>query len=84
MGIIIWIIFGGLVGWIASFIVGNERDQGVIFDIVVGIIGSIVGGFVMTFFGENGVTGFNLYSFIISILGAITLIIVIRSLRSIP
>ncbi len=83
MGIIIWIIFGGLVGWVASLVMGTDPEQGIVLNIVVGIIGAILGGFVMTFFGENGVTGFNLYSFIVALLGAIVLITVVKALRHI-
>lgn len=81
MGIIIWIIFGGLVGWIASIIIGTNPQQGLMLNIIVGIVGAILGGWIMSFFGENGVTGFNLYSFIVAILGAVILIIVVKALR---
>lgn len=83
MGIIIWIIFGGLVGWIASIVTGTDPEQGIVLNVVVGIIGAIIGGFVMTFFGENGVTGFNLYSFVVALLGAVILIVIVKALRRI-
>lgn len=81
MGIIIWIIFGGLVGWIASLIMNTDPEQGVLLNITVGIVGAIIGGWVMTFFGENGVTGFNLYSFVVALLGSVMLIIIVKSLK---
>jgi len=81
MGIILWIIFGALVGWIASLVMGTDAQQGTILNIVVGIVGAVIGGWVMSFFGQTGVTGFNIYSFIVSIIGAVILIAVVRALR---
>jgi len=79
MGIILWIIFGALAGWIASAIMGAR--EGVLMDIVFGIVGAIIGGWLMSFFGHSGVTGFNLYSFLVAILGAIVLIAIVRAIR---
>jgi uncharacterized membrane protein YeaQ/YmgE (transglycosylase-associated protein family) len=81
MGIILWIIFGALVGWIASAIM--KSNDGVLMDIVIGIVGAIIGGWIMSFFGSGGVTGFNLYSFLVAIIGAIVLIIIVRFIRRI-
>lgn len=81
MGIIIWLIFGALVGWIASMIMGTNSQQGLFTDIIVGIIGAFIGGWIANYFGEAGVTGFNLYSFVVAILGAIVLIAIVRALR---
>ncbi|MFT3708730.1 MAG: GlsB/YeaQ/YmgE family stress response membrane protein [Archangium sp.] len=66
-----WIVLGGLAGWIASMIAGNNARQGLIGNVVVGIIGSFVGGMVFNFFGGVGVTGFNLYSFGVALVGAV-------------
>jgi uncharacterized membrane protein YeaQ/YmgE (transglycosylase-associated protein family) len=74
MNWIVWIIFGALAGWIASIITGKNRKMGAIANIVVGIVGAFLGGFIMNFFGEEGVTGFNFYSFFVAILGAVVLI----------
>jgi uncharacterized membrane protein YeaQ/YmgE (transglycosylase-associated protein family) len=79
MGIIIWIIFGAIVGWIASLIMGT--NEGLILDIIIGIVGAVVGGWLMSFFGKVGVTGFNLYSFLVAIIGAVVLITIIKTLR---
>jgi uncharacterized membrane protein YeaQ/YmgE (transglycosylase-associated protein family) len=79
MGIILWIIFGALVGWIASMIMGT--GYGVIVDIIIGIVGSVVGGWLMSLFGSSGVSGFNFYSFLVAILGAVVLIAVVKALR---
>lgn len=80
MGIIIWIVFGALVGWIASAIMGS--GYGVIVDIVIGIVGAIIGGWIMSLVGYGGVSGFNLYSFFVAILGSIVLIALVRLLHS--
>ena len=79
MGIILWIIFGALAGWIASAIM--KSNDGVIMDIVIGIVGAVIGGWIMGFFGQSGVSGFNLYSLIVAILGAVVLIWVVRLVR---
>ena len=79
MGIILWIVFGALVGWIASMVM--ESSGGIVWDIVVGIVGAVIGGFVMSFFGESGVNGFNLYSFIVALVGACILIAIVRAVR---
>lgn len=79
MGIILWIVFGALVGWIASAIMGSH--EGIILDIVIGIVGAIIGGWLMSFFGNSGVTGFNLYSFLVALLGAVVLITIVRAIR---
>jgi len=81
MGIILWIIFGGLAGWVASIIMKTDSNQGTITDIIMGIVGAVVGGFLMGLFGQSGVTGFNLYSFIVAIIGAIVVIYLGRLLR---
>lgn len=81
MDIIIWIIFGALVGWVASLIMKTDSQQGSVINIVVGIIGAMIGGWIMNSFGETGVTGFNLYSFLVSLLGAVVLIVLVKALR---
>ncbi|MDO8604805.1 MAG: GlsB/YeaQ/YmgE family stress response membrane protein [bacterium] len=83
MGIILWVIFGALVGWIASIIMKTDAQQGALLNIVVGIVGAVVGGWIMTFFGQAGATGFNFYSFIVALIGAIVLIAIVKALRSV-
>jgi uncharacterized membrane protein YeaQ/YmgE (transglycosylase-associated protein family) len=78
MGIILWIIFGALAGWLASVIMSTNRTQGTLTDIVVGMLGALIGGFVMNLFGQVGVTGFNFYSLIVAVIGAIVLIWISR------
>jgi uncharacterized membrane protein YeaQ/YmgE (transglycosylase-associated protein family) len=77
MGIISWIIFGALAGWLASIITGRNNRMGCIANIVVGIVGAFIGGFLMSLFGGGGVTGFNLYSFFVAIIGAVVLLLVV-------
>jgi uncharacterized membrane protein YeaQ/YmgE (transglycosylase-associated protein family) len=74
MGILLWIVFGALVGWIASKIMGTDESQGGLANIVVGIIGAVIGGFIAELIGLEGVTGFNLGSFAIALVGAMLLI----------
>lgn len=82
MGFILWIIFGALAGWIASVIMKTDYDQGTLTDIVLGVIGAMVGGFLMNFFGQSGVTGFNFYSLVVAVIGAIVIIYIGRAIRN--
>jgi uncharacterized membrane protein YeaQ/YmgE (transglycosylase-associated protein family) len=75
MSIIGWIVLGLIAGFIASKIV-NKQGVGVILDIILGIIGAIVGGFLFVQFGAVGVTGFNLYSMLVAIVGAVVVLLV--------
>ena len=81
MGILVWIIFGGIVGWIGSMIMGTDGQQGIILNIVVGMVGAVLGGYIMSFIGEGGVSGFNLYSFMVAIIGAVALLAVVKLVR---
>lgn len=82
MGIILWVIFGALAGWIASFFVGTNKEQGALGNIVVGIIGALVGGFVANLIGVEGVTGFNIWSLLIAIGGAVIVLLIVGLFRS--
>ena len=81
MGIILWIIFGAVAGWVASVIMKTNSSQGAIMNIIMGIIGAVVGGFLMGLVGQSGVTGFNLYSLGVAIMGAIVVIYIGRILK---
>jgi len=81
MGIILWIIFGALVGWIASMIAGTNEEQGAIGNIIVGILGAFLGGLIVSVFGGSGITGFNLGSFLVALLGAVVLLFIYRAVR---
>ncbi len=79
MDIIIWVVFGALVGWVASMFMGS--GGGLVWDIVVGILGAVIGGFLMNMLGQSGVGGFNLYSFVVAVIGACVLIAIVRAVR---
>lgn len=74
MNFIVWIVLGALAGWIASLVMKTDAQQGAVMNIVLGIIGAFVGGFVMSLFGASGVNGFNIYSILVATLGAVVLI----------
>lgn len=79
MGIIAWIVFGALAGWIASMIMNTDEEQGAIGNIIVGIIGAFLGGFLVQATTDNeGITGFNLGSLLVAILGAVILLAIVR------
>lgn len=75
MSIIGWLVLGLIAGFIGSKIV-NKTGEGVILDIVLGIVGAVVGGFVFSLIGAEGVTGFNLYSMFVAVIGAIVVLII--------
>ncbi|MDQ3076290.1 MAG: GlsB/YeaQ/YmgE family stress response membrane protein [bacterium] len=81
MGIILWIIFGGLVGWVASLIMKTDAQQGIMLNVVVGVIGAVIGGWIMGGLGEGGVGGFTIYSFLVALLGAVVLIFLVKAVR---
>lgn len=81
MSIIGWIILGGLAGWVASMIMGNNAQQGLLGNIVVGIIGALLGGFIVGMLGGEGITGFNLWSFIVALLGAVIALWLMKMFR---
>lgn len=74
INLILWIIFGAIAGWVTSIIAKTNASQGTIGDVILGVVGAVVGGFVFNMFGEPGVTGFNLYSFMVAIIGALVVI----------
>jgi uncharacterized membrane protein YeaQ/YmgE (transglycosylase-associated protein family) len=80
MSIIAWIILGLIAGFIASKIV-NKQGEGLFLDIVLGIVGAIVGGWLFAFFGAAGVTGINLYSMVVAIIGAVIVLVVYHAIR---
>lgn len=81
MGIIIWIVFGGIVGWVGSLVMGTHSQQGIVLNIVVGVVGAVLGGYIMNVFGAGGITGFNLYSFMVAIVGAVVLLALVKVVR---
>ena len=74
MSILLWIIVGGIAGWLASLVMHTDASQGILLNVVVGIVGAFLGGFLFSLFGAAPVTGFNIYSVLVATVGAIVLI----------
>ena len=76
-----WIIIGGLAGWIASKFMGTDKDQGVVANIIVGVIGAFIGGFVINLIGGQGLTGFSVWSFAVALIGSVILLWILKAIR---
>lgn len=79
MSIIAWIILGLIAGFIASKII-NKSGEGLIIDIVLGIVGAFIGGYIFNFFGATGVTGLNIYSMIVAVIGAVVVLVIYHAI----
>lgn len=80
MSILGWIVLGLIAGFLGSKIV-NRSGEGVLLDIVLGIVGAVVGGFIFTRFGAPGVTGFNVYSMVVAVIGAVVVLVLYHAVR---
>jgi len=80
MSIIAWIVLGLVAGFIGSKLV-NKTGEGLVLDIVLGIVGAIVGGWLFSVFGMSGVTGLNLYSLVVAVIGAVVFLLVYHAIR---
>jgi uncharacterized membrane protein YeaQ/YmgE (transglycosylase-associated protein family) len=80
MSILAWIILGLLAGFIGSKLV-NKTGEGVVLDVVLGIVGAVVGGFLFNRFGASGVTGLNIYSLLVAVVGAVLLLVAYHAIR---
>ena len=80
MSYLAWIVLGLIAGFIGSKIV-NKRGEGLVLDIILGIVGAIVGGWLFSMFGAHGVTGLNLYSLAVSVVGTIVVLVVYHAIR---
>ena len=78
MGWLAWIIVGGVAGWLASQVVHSHL--GLVLDIIVGIVGAVIGGFLFSAVGASGVTGFNIWSLLVAFIGAVVLLGALRLL----
>ena len=80
MSFLAWIVLGLIAGFIGSKIV-NKRGDGLILDIILGVVGALVGGWLFSMFGASGVTGLNLYSLLVSVVGAVVVLVVYHAIR---
>lgn len=80
MSILAWVVLGLIAGFIASKIV-NKRGEGLLLDIILGIIGALVGGWLFHVFGAAGVSGLNLYSLLVAVVGAVVVLVIYHALR---
>jgi uncharacterized membrane protein YeaQ/YmgE (transglycosylase-associated protein family) len=81
MGILSWIVLGAIAGWIGSLLV-NRSGEGLFRDIVLGIVGGIVGGWIFSAVGSTGVTGFNLWSLFVAVIGAVVVLVLYHAIFS--
>jgi uncharacterized membrane protein YeaQ/YmgE (transglycosylase-associated protein family) len=80
MSILAWIILGLIAGFVGSKIV-NKSGEGIVLDIVLGIVGAVIGGWLFNRFGASGVTGLNLYSLLVAVIGSVVLLVVFHAIR---
>lgn len=81
MGLISWVVFGLIAGALAKFIMPGKDPGGCFITTIIGIVGAVLGGFLATFLGFGGISGFDIRSFIIAVLGAILLLAIYRALK---
>jgi len=81
MGWLAWIVLGGLAGWVASILTKNNARMGILANIVVGIIGALAATYILHFAGIEGMTGFNFYSFLVAVGGAVLLLFLFGAIR---
>jgi uncharacterized membrane protein YeaQ/YmgE (transglycosylase-associated protein family) len=80
MSILAWVVLGVIAGFIASKVV-NKTGEGLVLDLVLGVVGALVGGWIMSLFGQAGVSGLNLYSLVVAVLGAIVVLVAYHAIR---
>jgi uncharacterized membrane protein YeaQ/YmgE (transglycosylase-associated protein family) len=80
MSFLAWIVLGLIAGFIGSKIV-NKTGEGVVLDVILGIVGATVGGWLFNMFGARGVSGLNLYSLLVAVVGAIVVLVVYHAIR---
>jgi len=80
MSFLAWIVLGLIAGFIASKIV-NKRGEGFFLDIILGIVGAVAGGWIFSAFGAHGVTGVNLYSILVAVIGAVVVLAIYHAIR---
>lgn len=80
MSFVVWIVLGLVAGFIGSKLV-NKKGEGFVLDILLGVVGAIVGGWLFRSFGASGVTGLNLYSLVVAVIGAVVVLLIYHALR---
>ena len=80
MSILAWIVLGVIAGFLGSKIV-NKAGEGLVLDLILGIVGAIAGGWLFNMFGASGVTGLNLYSLVVAVVGAVAVLVVYHAVR---
>ena len=81
VNLILWIVLGGVAGWLASKVMGKDAQMGAVANSIVGIGGALLGGFLFNLFGAAGATGFNLWTLLVAVVGAVVLLFVISLIR---
>jgi uncharacterized membrane protein YeaQ/YmgE (transglycosylase-associated protein family) len=81
MGYVAWLILGAISGWIASIIMGKDSEMGAFANIIVGIVGAFIGGFIFNLIGASGVTGFNIWSVVVAVIGACILLYIANKIK---
>lgn len=82
MNILLWIVFGGLAGWVASLIVGTDAQMGIVTNVIVGIVGAVIGGYLADWIGASGTPGTDrpttVIAFIFAVIGAVILLVLLN------
>jgi uncharacterized membrane protein YeaQ/YmgE (transglycosylase-associated protein family) len=81
VGILTWILFGAIAGWLASILTGRNERLGCFGNIAVGIVGALLGGAIFSALGGSGVTGFNIWSLFVAVIGATVFLVVLDAVR---
>jgi uncharacterized membrane protein YeaQ/YmgE (transglycosylase-associated protein family) len=79
--ILVWVVLGGIAGWLASIITGRNNRMGCLSNIIVGVAGGLIGGWLLSYFGGQGVTGFNLPSLLVAFIGSVILLLIFNLFR---
>lgn len=77
--VVVWAIFGGLAGWIASLLIKTNEEHRVMANIIIGVAGAIIGGMIVRILGGSGVTGFNIPSLVVAVFGSVILLVIVRN-----
>ncbi len=81
MGYIAWLVLGAFAGWLASMLMGKNSEMGAFANITVGIVGAFIGGFIFNLIGASGVTGFNIWSVVVAVIGSCILLYIVNKFK---